>query len=43
MGIESLVLDVTVPQQVQAAQSHVAQRFGGRLDILVNNAYVYDP
>lgn len=40
IGIEAVVLDVTNPHQIQAARKHVEQRSGGRLDMLVNNAFV---
>lgn len=37
-GIETLVLDVTVPQSILALKEVIAQRTGGTLDILYNNA-----
>jgi NAD(P)-dependent dehydrogenase (short-subunit alcohol dehydrogenase family) len=35
---EPVLLDVTDPEQIAAVQSRVAERTGGRLDALVNNA-----
>lgn len=37
-GIETLVLDVTVPESIAALKEEIAKRTGGTLDILFNNA-----
>jgi NAD(P)-dependent dehydrogenase (short-subunit alcohol dehydrogenase family) len=42
-GIETLELDVTNNDSVQKAREAVAELTGGKLDILVNNAYVVFP
>ena len=38
IGIETVALDVTSEDDIQAAKEHVEQRTGGTLDFLVNNA-----
>jgi 1-acylglycerone phosphate reductase len=38
LGIETLILDVTNQQSVEAVRDEVARITGGTLDILVNNA-----
>ena len=40
-SIETIQLDVTSTPSVRAARDEVARLTGGKLDILVNNAYVY--
>jgi hypothetical protein len=42
-GIETLELDVTNDDSVQKAREVTAELTGGKLDILVNNAYVVLP
>ncbi|EED22259.1 short-chain dehydrogenases/reductase, putative [Talaromyces stipitatus ATCC 10500] len=37
-GIETLVLDVTVPESILALKEEIVKRTGGTLDILYNNA-----
>lgn len=37
-GIETLALDVTIPESILALKDEVAKRTGGTLDILYNNA-----
>ena len=39
-GIETFELDVTKTESVLAARKHIAELTGGKLDILVNNAWV---
>lgn len=38
IGIETVALDVTSEDDIQAAKEHVERRTGGTLDFLVNNA-----
>ena len=40
LGIEPLSLEVTSSEQISAARSYIERRTGGKLDILVNNAFV---
>lgn len=40
LGIEIFALDVTDQAAIKATQAEIAARTGGKLDILVNNAYV---
>jgi 1-acylglycerone phosphate reductase len=37
-GIETLVLDVTIPESISALKDEITKRTGGTLDILYNNA-----
>jgi 1-acylglycerone phosphate reductase len=37
-GIETLALDVTVPESILALKDEIVKRTGGKLDILYNNA-----
>lgn len=37
-GIETLTLDVTVPESINALKEEITKRTGGSLDILFNNA-----
>lgn len=37
----TLAVDVTKPESIAAAKEAVAALTGGRLDVLVNNAYVH--
>lgn len=37
-GIETLALDVTAPESIVTLKDEIAQRTGGKLDILYNNA-----
>lgn len=37
-GIETFVLDVTVPESILALKEDITKRTGGTLDILYNNA-----
>ena len=39
LGIDTIVLDVTDPAAITAAKDKVHSLTGGKLDILVNNAY----
>ena len=41
MGMSTLELDVTKSESIQAAKETVTALTGGRLDVLVNNAYVF--
>jgi 1-acylglycerone phosphate reductase len=38
MGMSTLSLDVTSPEDIENARKEVEQLTGGKLDILVNNA-----
>ena len=38
MGIETVALDVTVPESIEAAVATICRATGGTLDILVNNS-----
>lgn len=40
MGMSTLALDVTNKESIKTCHEEVAQITGGKLDILVNNAYV---
>ena len=40
IGSERIQLDVTSPASISQTRDEVARKTGGRLDILVNNAYV---
>lgn len=40
VGITTLELDVTVPESVASVREEVIKLCDGKLDILVNNAYV---
>lgn len=40
--LSALQLDVTDNKSIENAVEHVSQKFG-RLDVLINNAGVYDP
>lgn len=42
-GIEILPLDVTCTANIQSVRDEIALRTGGRLDVLVNNAYPTPP
>ncbi|KAM0321990.1 hypothetical protein ACHAQA_009731 [Verticillium albo-atrum] len=39
-GIETLTLDVTIPESIAALKEEITKRTGGKLDILFNNAGV---
>lgn len=41
IGMTTLAVDVTKPESIAAAKEAVAALTGGRLDVLVNNAYVH--
>jgi len=41
LGMDAIRLDVTDPAAIIAAKEQVQQLTGGKLDILVNNAYVF--
>ncbi|KAK7032603.1 hypothetical protein VNI00_012866 [Paramarasmius palmivorus] len=43
LGIETLALDVTDAESIGRTRDEIASRTNGRLDILVNNAQVYNP
>lgn len=38
MGMSTLSLDVTIPEDIENARKEVESLTGGKLDILVNNA-----
>lgn len=40
VGITTLELDVTVPESVASVREEVIRLCDGKLDILINNAYV---
>jgi 1-acylglycerone phosphate reductase len=42
-GMSCFPLEVTDPKSIQQCKEKVAELTGGRLDILVNNAYVSPP
>lgn len=39
-GIETLILNINIPESIAALKEEIAQRTGGKLDILFNNAGV---
>jgi 1-acylglycerone phosphate reductase len=41
MGMSALALDVTKEDSIKACHDEVATLTGGKLDILVNNAYAH--
>jgi len=43
MGMSTLALDVTNSESIVSAKTEVEQLTGGKLDILVNNAYAFSP
>lgn len=43
MGMSTLALDVNSSESIEAAKNEVNVLTGGRLDILVNNAYQLPP
>lgn len=43
LGITTLCLDVTDIDNIRKTRDHIAAITGGKLDILVNNAYVFLP
>jgi len=43
MGMSTVALDVTKADSIKACHASVAEITGGKLDILVNNAYAPPP